>query len=201
MKKNVKLAVVILVIAAGARILREVKMKTKIQQIKQKYNFEESLDIPPPFIPTQTSSEFEFEIIKNITENMLFPNSTLYQMDVKDEPFFYVFEYAHWYVTDTNIYNLFSEIESIYEIGITTSGDSKIDHPHHYGGKDNPYETIKIIENLGFGFHIGNVFKYIARAGKKDPQTKIEDLKKAQWYLERYIEEYENIKSKKLKTE
>ena len=174
-------------------------MKTKIQQIKTKYNFEESLDIPPPFFLSEESSDLEFDIIRAITENILFPKSTLYKMTVKDEPSFYVFECAHWYLTDPDIYNLFSEIESIYEIGITSSGYSKVDHPNHYGGKDNPYETIKIIENLGFGFHIGNVFKYIARAGKKNPDTKIEDLRKAQWYLQRYIEEYENIKSKKLK--
>lgn len=69
-----------------------------------------------------------------------------------------------------------------------------INHPDHYGGKDNPYEAIKIIEALGLGFHLGNVFKYISRAGKKidtmglDEQAAlIKDLKKAKWYLDRYI--------------
>jgi len=61
----------------------------------------------------------------------------------------------------------------------------KIDHPPHYGGQDNPYEAIKVIEAWGLGFHLGNCVKYIARAGKKG--SVIEDLKKARWYLDREI--------------
>lgn len=60
-----------------------------------------------------------------------------------------------------------------------------IDHPKHYGDKDNPYETIKVIEAWGLGFNLGNVVKYISRAGKKD--FLIQDLEKAKWYLEREI--------------
>jgi len=58
-------------------------------------------------------------------------------------------------------------------------------HPAHYGGGNNPYEAIKVIEAWELGFCLGNVVKYIARAGKKaDP---LEDLKKARWYLDREI--------------
>lgn len=59
--------------------------------------------------------------------------------------------------------------------------------------KENAYytsggiETIDVIEAWGLGFHLGNVVKYISRAGKKDPAKRIEDLKKAKWYLERYL--------------
>ena len=62
----------------------------------------------------------------------------------------------------------------------------KVNHPRHYGGQQNTYEAIKVIEAWGVGFHIGNVLKYLSRAGKKD--SKLEDLKKAQWYLARFIE-------------
>lgn len=69
-----------------------------------------------------------------------------------------------------------------------------INHPDHYGGKDNPYEAIKIIEAMNFNFHLGNVYKYISRAGKKidelnqsEQLSLIKDLKKARWYLDRYI--------------
>ena len=62
-----------------------------------------------------------------------------------------------------------------------------IDHPDHYGGKDNPYEAIKVIEAWELGFHLGNVAKYISRAGKKHKNS-LEDLKKARWYLDRYIQ-------------
>ena len=61
------------------------------------------------------------------------------------------------------------------------------DHPDHYGGKDNPYEAIKVIEAWGLDFCLGNTLKYISRAGKKDPTKLVEDLKKARWYLTRRI--------------
>lgn len=61
-----------------------------------------------------------------------------------------------------------------------------VHHPAHYGGADNPYEAIKVIEAWELGFHLGNAVKYIARAGKKGDT--LEDLKKARWYLDRLIE-------------
>lgn len=61
-----------------------------------------------------------------------------------------------------------------------------VNHPAHYGGADNPYEVIKVIEAWGLGFCLGNVIKYIARAGRKGDI--VEDLKKAAWYLNREIE-------------
>lgn len=60
-----------------------------------------------------------------------------------------------------------------------------INHPSHYNkGK---IEVIDFIEDQGLSFHLGNVIKYIARAGSKG--DKLEDLKKARWYLDRYINE------------
>lgn len=65
----------------------------------------------------------------------------------------------------------------------------QVENPEHYGnGKDDPYEVIKVIESWGLDFHMGNTVKYIARAGKKDPDTLIQDLEKARWYLDRKIE-------------
>ena len=60
-----------------------------------------------------------------------------------------------------------------------------VNHPPHYGGADNPYEAIKVIEAWSLGFCLGNTIKYISRAGKKGAQ--VEDLKKARWYLDREI--------------
>ena len=70
----------------------------------------------------------------------------------------------------------------------------KINHPDHYGGSDNTYEAIKVIEAWGSDFHLGNVIKYVSRAGKKSDE--MEDLKKALWYLQRKIELLEAKKSK-----
>ena len=63
----------------------------------------------------------------------------------------------------------------------------KVNHPDHYGGENNPYEAIKVIEAWDLNFHLGNVVKYISRAGKKS-ENSIEDLKKAEWYLSRYVQ-------------
>jgi len=64
---------------------------------------------------------------------------------------------------------------------------NNVDHPSHYGGKENPYEAIKVIEAWHLGFCLGNVIKYVSRAGKKSPNL-LEDLEKARWYLDREIE-------------
>lgn len=66
---------------------------------------------------------------------------------------------------------------------------STVDHPAYYGGEDNPYEAIKIIEALDLGFCLGNAIKYIVRAGEKDTTAEAEDLRKAVWYLERRIQQ------------
>lgn len=67
-----------------------------------------------------------------------------------------------------------------------------VNHPSHYtSGK---IEVIEAIEDWSLGFHLGNVVKYIARAGKKDPSKLIEDLKKARWYLDREIERLQGSK-------
>lgn len=68
-----------------------------------------------------------------------------------------------------------------------------INHPKHYGGEDNTYEAIKVIRAWELGFSLGNVVKYISRAGKKDPSKRVEDLEKALWYLQ---EEIDNEKLK-----
>lgn len=66
-----------------------------------------------------------------------------------------------------------------------------VDHPQHYGGADNIYEAIKVIEAWSLGFCLGNAVKYIARAGRKSIATQIEDLKKARWYIDRHISRLE----------
>ena len=40
--------------------------------------------------------------------------------------------------------------------------DNSVDHPNHYGGRDNSYEVIKIIEALELGFYLGNALKYVS---------------------------------------
>lgn len=63
-----------------------------------------------------------------------------------------------------------------------------VNNPSHYGGKDNPYEAIKVIDAWELGFCLGNTVKYISRCGKKFTDKTIEDLQKAAWYLNHEIE-------------
>ena len=65
----------------------------------------------------------------------------------------------------------------------------QVNHPQHYGGQDNLYEAIKVIDAWDLGFSLGNTVKYISRAGKKDKE--LQDLKKALWYLQHHIETLE----------
>ena len=65
-----------------------------------------------------------------------------------------------------------------------------INHPSHY--TFSSIEVIAAIEAWGLGFHLGNVVKYVARAGRKGPE--VEDLLKAKWYLDRRIEQTGEVK-------
>lgn len=69
----------------------------------------------------------------------------------------------------------------------SSAAASAVDHPAHYGGANNPYEAIKVIDAWGLGFCLGNTVKYVSRAGKKDAAKHLEDLRKARWYLDREI--------------
>lgn len=74
---------------------------------------------------------------------------------------------------------------------LTVPANDPVNHPSHYtSGK---YEVIDIIEDqLGAdgirGFCLGNAVKYICRAGKKDPTKTRQDLEKAIWYINHYLE-------------
>lgn len=67
-------------------------------------------------------------------------------------------------------------------------------NPSHYGGKENPYETIKVMRaRLTPQEYVGalkfNIYKYMDRHREKNG---LEDLEKAAWYqaeLVRYVRE------------
>lgn len=66
-----------------------------------------------------------------------------------------------------------------------TSINDPVNHPTHY--TDGGIETIDFIEAKRLGYHLGNVIKYICRAGKKGTNMGLQDLQKARWYLDRAI--------------
>ncbi len=61
---------------------------------------------------------------------------------------------------------------------------TKINHPDHYC---HGIKAIDYIESHNMNFNLGNVIKYVTRAGLKS-ENAIEDLQKAKWYIEREIE-------------
>lgn len=64
------------------------------------------------------------------------------------------------------------------------SSNDNVNHPAHYQ-TENGLEAIEVIEAFfENNYHLGNAFKYMARAGKKNDE--LEDIEKAIWYLERY---------------
>lgn len=71
--------------------------------------------------------------------------------------------------------------------------NNMVNHPNHYGGEENPYEVIKVCEAWGLDkdAYLFNVVKYVTRAGKKNPDKELEDLKKASFYLNRKIQNLE----------
>lgn len=72
---------------------------------------------------------------------------------------------------------------------IVAPGGDMVNSPAHYivGG----VETIDFIEAKGLGYHLGNCIKYISRADYKG--DRLEDLKKARWYLQREIDRLEKV--------
>ena len=64
--------------------------------------------------------------------------------------------------------------------------NDNVNHPSHY--TDGKIEVIDFIEDKNLNFHRGNAVKYIARAGKKNPEKEVEDLEKAVWYTNREIQ-------------
>ena len=60
-----------------------------------------------------------------------------------------------------------------------------INHPPHYNSHPSGVEAIEITEHLDFCS--GNAIKYIWRAGEKNKDKEIQDLRKAVWYLHRWI--------------
>jgi hypothetical protein len=74
--------------------------------------------------------------------------------------------------------------------GTPGSGDA-VNHPSHYTfGK---YEVVDVLHDWNLRYPLGNILKYVARSGKKGGNEKaLEDLKKAQFYLNYHIAKLED---------
>jgi len=73
----------------------------------------------------------------------------------------------------------------------------EITYPSHYAY--SPIQPIDVVESWKLGYHLGTVLKYLCRAGKKTPDI-LKDLRKAQWFLNRYISRLEKDANEKTRT-
>lgn len=69
-----------------------------------------------------------------------------------------------------------------------------VNHPPHYTQDPSGVECIEITRHRNF--NIGNAIKYLWRAGLKDGNSDIQDLKKAVWYIEDEIKRLEKENGK-----
>ena len=69
---------------------------------------------------------------------------------------------------------------------IEPKANDEINHPSHYTA--GSIEVIDFLEAWDFPFHLANAIKYICRAGRKDKNALVTDLRKAVWYINRYID-------------
>ena len=65
-----------------------------------------------------------------------------------------------------------------------------VNHPAHYRSHPSGTECIEIVRHMGF--NLGNVVKYLWRAGLKDGEPSLKDLKKAEFYLRDEIKRIED---------
>ena len=53
--------------------------------------------------------------------------------------------------------------------------NEQVNHPQHYGGEDNTYEAIKVIDAWDLGFSLGNT--------KSTSQERVKKIKKKSWRI------------------
>ena len=102
---------------------------------------------------------------------------------------------------DTNVEDIDEQIDRkevkekvLDEVKEESVENDPVNHPSHY--TDTKIEVMDYIEDKGFNFALGNAVKYISRAGKKDKNKTIQDLEKAEWYLNREIERLKKLQGK-----
>lgn len=126
----------------------------------------------------------------NKPKKKVLPKDNQSEKVVESAPVISKMETTESYINSESVQGLYDCTDDVKGSCVSTDEKPKtisnvINHPAHYNkGK---IEVIDFIEDQQLPFHLGNVVKYIARAGSKG--DKLEDLKKARWYLDRYINE------------
>lgn len=78
--------------------------------------------------------------------------------------------------------------------GGIVANENKINPAYYKGTAMADY-----VSKFQLNFDLGSVIKYVSRAGKKQGELALEDLRKAQWYLAHAIEQFGNEVARSLK--
>lgn len=138
-------------------------------------------DIPQYFLKGYAGT------IQDFTVNEQHPN--YFVLNCKGKEYFFYKEWLEPVEEETNF-----EIghSGGYKKEVSLEKVDVVNKPSHY--QFGKYEPVKVIQDWDLSFCLGNVVKYIARAGRKDSSKLIEDLKKAKRYLELELENLEREK-------
>ena len=172
----------------------------RINALQRMYNFEKAANEAQHkffvnYAGKGTEIEFNYAIRDTDEVSYVILNKKEYEEKIK------ILENQNEKILDTNrkLQEKIFYLEGLKTPTIENFSDEKttdnVNHPSHYTGR---YECIDVMQDI-FGneatdnFCLCNAFKYIWRANKKNG---LEDVKKAVWYLNKYIEEAENGVSK-----
>lgn len=120
-----------------------------------------------------------------------YETETCYKLNLKESDWFLCV--CHSNTCEQEGYRVFEFESLLVEEQDRKKENDIISHPAHYC--HSKYEPKDVIRDWGLKFNLGNVVKYIARAGYKDDV--IQDLKKARQYLDFEIEALEEERNKK----
>lgn len=89
-----------------------------------------------------------------------------------------------------------SKADTEPELKTASASADEPQHPDYYRSSVNPsLEVFDVIDGfVGADFYLGNVLKYVCRAGKKSGESRMKDLNKALHYIKEAIERSGNIK-------
>lgn len=122
---------------------------------------------------------YDIELKKQIDDYLKLVNPTLRAPIASKEGMFLFIEYKNTVRVSTTKEKSIPAIS--YRLLMTCKPEQI--RPTYYGGPADPLEPVKVINAWALDFELGNAIKYIARAGKKDSATHVEDLKKAITYI------------------
>ena len=128
--------------------------------------------------------DFREELIASLYEE--YEEKETNKANKNKDPYDTLDKFYEKYAEDAKIFYNEEGLNNLKKAIEEFEGD-EIFHPSHYN--QGKFEVWDVIEDWNLEFFLGNVIKYIARAGHKGDA--LEDLKKAQNYLEEYIERLE----------